>query len=193
MIMKCLPAIAFCILLSSCSSWRYQQTQDKTAILGRSSSALSITVGNVTANFRIPKGYQVKSCVDQPLDWHYVVFSEKQNLGFYVTLDKGFQETPLIDRYQSYLNGIHDVHDPNVKMSPASQVYLKDGSAITPYLYYSPYWQHRLVVMIPHGVYTTTFEFSAPTLTELEAQDSTIQSILRSFSYKVEQGAAANP
>jgi len=181
--MRLAVAVALCALLSSCATWRYQQTEDKKTILGRSPAALSIRVGQVTAHFNIPKHFRVKSCVDKPLNWHYVVYSEKETFGFYVSLDKGFDDTPLIARYQSYLEGIHDVHDPDVKMAPAPQLYLKDGSPANPYLYFSPYWNHRLVVMIPHGVYTTTFEFSSPSLAELEAQIPTIQSVLRSFSY----------
>jgi hypothetical protein len=188
--MKHTILIALCVFLSSCSHWRYQ-TIDKTTTLGRSSTTLSITIGKVTASFRIPKGFKVKSCADQHLDSHYLVFSKNQKLGFTVFLYKGFSDTPLVERHQKYLDGIHGTHDDDVVMSPAPKLYLKDGSTVTPYLYFSPYWGHRLVVKITYGVYTTTFEFSSSK--DLETRRPTIESVIRSFSYTAEQGAAANP
>ena len=174
--------IAF-LALTSCAHWSYQKTEDKTTILGRSPKALSISVYGTTVRFDIPKAFEVVSCVDQPLDWQYVIYSKKQKFGFYVTLEKGFTDTALSERYQNYLNGIHDVHDPKVEMQPAAPFYLRDGTRIISYRYFSEYWGQRLVVMIPKGVYTTTFEFSASTETELESFRPIIQKVLGSFSY----------
>ncbi len=157
--------------------WQYQDTYDKSVRLGRSTNALSIAREGVTAYFLIPSDCGVKSCADGPLNWHYGVYSKAKGLSFGVSLDEG------IGDYEDYLAGIYDVYDDDVRMLPSDSLKLNDGSKIVPYEYFSPYWGHRLMVKIPKGEFSTTFEFYAKTRSGLEQQRVMIERIIESFRY----------
>ena len=98
-------------------------------------------------------------------------------MSFGVSLDA------ITSDYEGYLQGIHDVYDKDVKMLPSESLELSDGSKIVPYEYFSPYWGYRLVVKIPKGNFTTTFEFYAQTKSELQKQRKMIAKITESFRY----------
>jgi hypothetical protein len=172
-------------LKKSCD-WQYQHTYDNTTRLGRSPNALSITRGTITAYLQIPRGCRIKSCADGPLNWHYGVYSEGESLSLGVSLDTG------VGSYESYLAGIHDTHDDNVKMLPAQALKLNNGSTVVPYEYFSSYWGHRLVVKVPKEEFTTTFEFYAKTRPELRQQRELIERVIESFRY-LEYSSTGSP
>lgn len=134
----------------------------------------------MTAYFQIPKGLRVSSCADGALNSHFSGSSTGDGFDFSVSL----YEQP--ETYESNLAGIHDVHDDDVRLAPATSLTLHDGSKIVSYIYSSPYWGQELVVIIPHKKASTKFEFrntKSKSKADLMRMHGKIERIIGSFRY----------
>ena len=144
---------------------------------------LSLKEKGVSVQVTAPSGWTVVSSKDEPLDWNYAGDPPtKDGRQFGVRLDEVGPHAAT--DYQAYLKNVHQLYDPKVRMAPEAPFTLKDGRKITPYRYYSKYWQQRLVIIIPEGNAATVFEFTAPTLESLRGSRELIQQMLNTYSKK---------
>lgn len=176
------------IIASSCSPvathLRYRTTADRAAIIAHSERTCSIQTLGILVSFKAPPGWPVLDCVDQPLDWHFVASSPDSKVSFGMRVVGFGGDLPILQQYQSYLEGIHRHNDDQVQMAPEAPLRLSDGREVVPYRYYSDYWKERLVVMIPEGGPTTIFEFDAPDLATLQSLRDTIREVIYSYACK---------
>ena len=144
---------------------------------------LSLKEGAVSVQLAAPSGWTVVSSKDEPLDWNYAGDPPtKDGRQFGVRLDEVGPHAATT--YQAYLKNVHQLYDPKVRMAPEAPFTLKDGRKITPYRYYSTYWQQRLVIIIPEGKAATVLEFTAPTLESLRSSHALIQQMLDTYIKK---------
>ncbi len=174
-------ALALCAL-TSCASWHYRKTEDQKTTFGRSGNSLSLAEGNVQVQFQVPAGWKITSALDEPMDWDYAADAPNNKIGFGVMLAEQKNSLTIPERQQAYLNNVHQLYDPKVRMEKAGNVTLKDGRVIPTYRYTSAYWGERIVIIIQEGDYATTFEFSNRDQKSLKGQEEAIQKVLGTYS-----------
>lgn len=173
-------ALTLCAL-TSCASWHYRKTEDQKTTFGRSGQSLSLAEGNVKVSFQVPSGWKITSALDEPMDWDYAADAPNNKIGFGVSLEAQKSSLTIAERQQAYLKNVHQLYDPKVRLTKAATVTLPDGRTIPSYRYTSSYWGERIVVIIPEGLYATTFEFSNRDQKSLQGQEGAIQKILSTY------------
>lgn len=140
--------------------WVIQEREDGSR-LGRRGQQVAIYCAGHRTIFTVPQGMSIHSSAEEPMDWDYALVAEARGTDIGIICRPSSGQEDNVTAHRRYLAGLRSAHDPEITMSPGAEFTLADGRKLVSYLYKSPYWGHRLVVIIPENKLTTTVELNA--------------------------------